>query len=208
MVKNKAGYVYFIKNDLFEGYKIGRAKDYKTRISSLNTSFPIEHAFIKEMIIKCGNYVQAEKDMHDFLSKYRCTNSREFFDLKDDDDLCDLFEYILTQKSWKIVYISPKFKEYLEQLPSNKEIHEWLLGVLSNLEEEHFLAEKNESDFFGRGPHHPFDEEYMYRIYGDDFKLYFDNVFDSWNVSEERLKQIISSSHELMLDESTGEIWR
>jgi len=81
LISSDYGYVYFIKSQF--GYKIGCAKDYKTRIKTLGVIMPFEYELTH--IIRCVNYQELENVLHKAFKPKRIRG--EWFSIEESDFL-------------------------------------------------------------------------------------------------------------------------
>jgi phage anti-repressor protein len=81
----KRGFVYVIKTDSYNFYKVGKTKDFVlNRVKGLQTGNVYDIQILLEFLT--SNPDLLERCVHYILDRYRCNSGREFFD-------CD-FEYI------------------------------------------------------------------------------------------------------------------
>ena len=85
------GYIYIIKSK--EGFKIGKATDYKSRFSSIKTSSPIELKLHKVYYVKDAD--STEKRLHGLVKGKHIRG--EWFDLER-DDLYTIETFILVNR--------------------------------------------------------------------------------------------------------------
>ena len=74
------GYVYILKDNNSDLFKIGRSKNPIKRLSSLNTAAP--YRLTLEHIIECDNYIKEEQFLHSILKLYKVR--AEWFRLSSD----------------------------------------------------------------------------------------------------------------------------
>lgn len=87
-ITSEHGYVYFVCSEY--GYKIGCAKDYKSRVKSLGTIMPFDYDVTH--VIECVNYQELERILHKAFESKRIKG--EWFkidndDMKDVQKICD-----------------------------------------------------------------------------------------------------------------------
>ena len=93
------GYVYVISNGYSGNYKIGMAKDLLSRVASYSTSF--ENGVILHAFVKCDNYIQMERKLHQKFKEKRIRG--EFFRLEYSD--------INSLTDYNFSFVNPEYKK-------------------------------------------------------------------------------------------------
>lgn len=92
---NKYGIVYALINPAMPGYiKIGKTtRSVEERINELSNSTGVPHKYICAYSIEVSDCHVVEKNLHEYFSKYRVNNNREFFNIELQEVIGKMLEY-------------------------------------------------------------------------------------------------------------------
>lgn len=99
--------IYILKNELFNGLKIGFTNNINVRLSSLNTAVPSNYEVVRVFNVESGAY--AEKFVHKELDRYRV--NREFFDLSPEAAVKEVSRALEKFNTYKIESMKTQKKE-------------------------------------------------------------------------------------------------
>jgi hypothetical protein len=112
------GYIYIIKSDF--GWKIGKATDFESRFSSIQTSSPVK--LILERVFSVNDFDNAEKNLHKLFKEKHIRGEWFNLDIKDLDHIKNYLKY----NNYLIMEVGLKTKRlnYIKKDYSHKSVEE------------------------------------------------------------------------------------
>ena len=121
----RSGLIYCLRNPSMPGlYKIGRTtKSINTRLQQLSQPTGVPTPFKLDSVQWVTDQVEAERVIHQVLSKYRLHNRREFFQLPTPDLAKICFETYAISKGIEVSHIDTIDDVVLENVPPISDIY-------------------------------------------------------------------------------------